>query len=85
MSDLPIRILAMKYKRKLDIAYKKLADIEDTIDFYKHEFGKDLSNLDINLMEDIKCIIEDDYFSENEKFFDEIFEPNEDEEDGDIF
>lgn len=85
MSDLSIHTLAMKYKRKLDMAYKQLADIEDMIDFYKHEFGKDLSNLDIKLMEDIKCIIEDDYFSENEKFFDEIFEPNEDEEDGDIF
>lgn len=85
MSDIAINILAMKYKRKLDIAYKKLADIEDTINFYKHEFGKDLSNLDIKLMEDIKGIIEDDYFTENEKFFDEIFESNEDDEDGDIF
>ena len=78
MSDLAIHALAMKYKRKLDIAYKKLADIEDTIDFYKHEF-----NLDIKLMEDIKCIIEEDDFTENEKFFDEIFESQE--EDGDIF
>ena len=80
MSDLSIHMLAMKYKRKLDIAYKKLADIEDTIDFYKHEF-----NLDIKLMEDIKCTIEEDDFTENEKFFDEIFEPNENDEDGDIF
>jgi len=78
MSDLSIYALAIKYKRKLDIAYKKLADIEDTIDFYKHEF-----NLDIKLMEDIKCIIESDDFTENEKFFDELFESQE--EDGDIF
>lgn len=80
MSDLAIHALAMKYKRKLDDAYKKLARIEDTIDFYKHEF-----NLDIKLMEDIKDIIEGDYFTEEEKFFDEIFEPNENDEDGDIF
>lgn len=78
MSDIAIHMLAMKYKRKLDIAYKKLADIEDTIDFYKHEF-----NLDIKLMEDIKDIIEGDYFKEEEKFSDEIFEL--DKEDGDIF
>lgn len=80
MSDLSIHALAMKYKRKLDNAYKQLAEIEDTIDFYKHEFG-----LDIKLMEDIKDIIEGDDFTENEKFFDEIFEPNENDEDGDIF
>lgn len=85
MSDIAINILAMKYKRKLDDAYKKLARIEDTIDFYKGEFGKDLTNLDIKLMEDIKCIIEEDYFSEEEKFSDEIFELDKDDEDGDIF
>lgn len=85
MSDLTIYVLAVKYKRKLDNAYKQLAEIEDTIDFYKHEFGKDLNSFDIKLMEDIKCIIESDDFTENEKFFDELFEPNENEEDGDIF
>lgn len=83
MSDLSIHALAMKYKRKLDNAYKQLAEIENTIDFYKHEFGKDLNSLDIKLMEDIKCIIESDDFTENEKFFDELFESQE--EDGDIF
>ena len=83
MSDIAINILAMKYKSKLDDAYKKLARIEDTINFYKGEFEKDLTNLDIKLMEDIKGIIEEDYFSKEEKFSDEIFEL--DEEGGDIF